>query len=176
MPPRGGTKLWISSEKHDHADRVALPQGHVAEHEHGVQGVVQQAQAGRLVGHHPAAVDQEDDPLALAGLKVLDGELLPPGGGPPVDVLVVVVERVVAEPLELVVLADPPRAAHAQQAQAVGPGQQGVLRRAASCRDRRGRSSRPDSRAAAARAPAGCGAQSGPRRVVNAPRRPGRST
>ncbi len=82
---------------------------------------------GRLVGHHPAAVDQEDDPLALAGLEVLDGQFPPPGGRPPVDVLVVVVDRVVAEPLEVVVLADAPRAADAQQAQPVGAGQDGVL-------------------------------------------------
>ena len=104
-----------------------LPQGHVAEHQHGVERMVEQAEAGRLVGHHAAAIDQEDDPLALVGLEVLDGELVPPGGAAPVDVLVVVVERVVAEPLELVVLADSPRAAHAQQAEPVGAGQQGVF-------------------------------------------------
>ena len=80
-----------------------------------------------FVGHQPAAVEQEDDPLALAGLKILDGQLEAAGGGPPVDVLVVVVERVVAEPLEIVFQADLPRPPHAHQAEAVGAGQDRVL-------------------------------------------------
>ena len=106
MPPQRRHEAVNLVGEGDHAHAVALPQGHVAEHEHGVDRVVQQAQARRLVGHHPPAVDQEDDSLALADLKVLDGEFSPPRGRPPVDVLVVVVDVVIAEPLEIVILAD----------------------------------------------------------------------
>ena len=113
--------------KMDQPHLVALPQGHVAEHEHGVERMVQQGQPGRLVGHQPSAVDEEHDLLALGGLVIADGELVPPGGRPPIDPLVVVVDRVVAEPLEFVVLADLPRPPHAQQAEPIGAGQQGVL-------------------------------------------------
>ena len=111
----------------DQADGVALPQGDVAEHQHRVERVVEQAQPGGFVRHHAAAVDQEDHPLALVGLKVLDGQLVAAGRAAPVDVLVVVVERVVAQAFEFVVLADLPRPPHAHQAQPVGAGQQRVF-------------------------------------------------
>ena len=113
--------------KADKAHGVGVPQGHVACHQHGVQGVVQQAQARCLVGHHPPAIDQKHDPLALGGLEILDGELPSPGGRPPVDVLVVVVHGVIAQALEVVVQADAAGAAHAHLAEPVGTGEDGVL-------------------------------------------------
>ena len=48
MPPRGGTYDSTRSEKQIMPTRVALPQGDVAEHQHRVQRMVEQAQARRL--------------------------------------------------------------------------------------------------------------------------------
>ena len=89
--------------------------------------MVQQGQPGRLVGHQPSGVDEEHDLLALRGLELANGELVSPGGRPPIDPLVIVVDRVVAEPFEFVVLADLPRPPHAQQAEPIRAGQERVL-------------------------------------------------
>ena len=94
----------------EQADLVAPEQGDVGEHQHGVEGVVERREpAAGVAGHHPAAVDQEDDPLALVGLVGPDGELPPAGGRLPVEVAGLVPLGVVAEPLELVVGPQPPR-------------------------------------------------------------------
>ena len=89
---------------------------------------------------------QEHHPLALVGLKILDGQLAPPGGAAPVDVLVVVVKRVIAQPLEFVVLPDLAACGERPSGSADWCGQAGRTRQVASCRDRRAARSRPGSR------------------------------
>ena len=124
--PRRNAAIDVVAEV-DQPYLVALPQGHVAQHEHGVERMVQEGQPCRLVGHQPSGVEEKHDLLALRGLEVANRELVPPGGRPPIDPLRVVVDGVVAEPLELVVLADAPRPPHAEQGEPVRTGQQCVL-------------------------------------------------
>src|SRR5262252_6626691 len=90
--------------------------------------MIEQRQSRRLVRHQPAAIEQKDDPLALTGLKILDSELLPAGRSPPVDVLIIVVERVISQTLEVILQTDSPRPPHAHQAQPVRAGQNGIFR------------------------------------------------
>ena len=59
-------------------------------------------------GHHPAAINHEDDLLALVGLVVSYGELLTSRGRTPVDVFVVVVLGIVSQPFKFVVLTNAP--------------------------------------------------------------------
>ena len=80
--------------------------------QHGVQRMVERREpAAGVAGHHPAAVDQEEEPLALVELVGADGQLAAPRRGAPVHVPRLVPLDVVAEPLELVVGPQPPRAA-----------------------------------------------------------------
>ena len=60
--------------KTEQTDRVALMQSDIAEHEHRVERIVQQAQSFVLVGHHATAVDQEHNALTMVALKLLDGQ------------------------------------------------------------------------------------------------------
>ena len=87
---------------------VVPREGHVGQQEHGVERMVQgrEAPAG-VAGHHPPAIDQEKDALALVVLEGANGQLSPPGRGPPVQVPRVVSLNVVAQPLELVVGTQP---------------------------------------------------------------------
>ena len=79
-------------------------------------GLIQQTQPARQIRHHAAAVEQKYQPLALVGLKVLDGQFSSSSRGAPVEVFVVIVGRVIAETLEFVVLSNPPRAPDTHQA------------------------------------------------------------
>ena len=82
--------------------------------------------AAGIAGHHPAAVDQEHQPLALVDLVGADGQLPPPGRRPPVHVPGLVPLDVVAEPLELVVGPELSRPPDAQCAEPVAAGQHRV--------------------------------------------------
>jgi len=62
--------------KREQPNLVAMSQCHVTEHQHGIQGMVQETQIGRFIGHHAAAVEQENHSLALFRLKLLDRQLL----------------------------------------------------------------------------------------------------
>ena len=111
----------------EQADLIAPEQGDVGQHQHRVEGVVERREpAAGVAGHHPAAVDQEHDPLALVRLVGPDGQLATAGGRLPVEVAGLVAVGVVAEPLELVVGPQPPRASDADGAQLVAAGQQGI--------------------------------------------------
>ena len=109
--------------------RIALAKCDEAKHQHGVQRMVEQAEASRFVGHHPATIQQKNDPLALVGLEVFDSQLIPSRRAPPVDVFVVVVQSIVSETLEFVILSNLPRATNAHQSETVRPCQDCVFRK-----------------------------------------------
>ena len=71
--------------------------------------MVQQADLTGQAGHHPAAVYEKNNPLALIRLKVFYGQLSSTRRGPPINMLEVVVLSVVSQPFKLIVLADLPR-------------------------------------------------------------------
>src|SRR5262245_39170561 len=66
---------------------VAANEGDMREKEHCVEGMIQGRESiAGIAGHQAAAVDQEDDSLALVKLKGAAGELASACGGTPVDV------------------------------------------------------------------------------------------
>lgn len=89
--------------------------------------MVEQGEPGGLIGHQTATIEEKNDPLALAGLKIFDGELETASGGSPVDVFVVVVERVVAKAFKVILQPDAPGATDPHQAEAIGAGENRVL-------------------------------------------------
>ncbi|MNQ86508.1 hypothetical protein D3C85_1017040 [compost metagenome] len=66
-------------------DRVALAQGHIAEQQAGIEGVVEVRQFAVLAAHAPAAVEQEDDLLVALVLVLAGDRRALAGGGLPVD-------------------------------------------------------------------------------------------
>ena len=115
-PPRaaaGSHKGPNPIRKRQHPDLVAPNQGDMGQEQHRVERMVERRKpVAGIAGHQPSAIDQEDDPLALVVLKGPGCQLAPPGRRSPVDVARIVAFDVVAQPLKLVVRAQPARPPH----------------------------------------------------------------
>src|SRR5262245_11562493 len=96
----------------------------MGQQKHGVERMIQRREAAAgVAGHHPPAVDQEVDTLALIMLVSPDREPATTRGGSPVEMSRVVSFAIIAQALELVVGSQPTRGAQPQYAQAVATGQ-----------------------------------------------------
>ena len=88
----------------DQPDRIPLAKRNVAGHQHGINGMVKQADPLSLIRHHAPTIEHEDQTLALVDLKVLHGQLVSSRGRPPVDMSEVVIDRIISQSFKLVVL------------------------------------------------------------------------
>ena len=127
-PAPRGHEIMDSVREADQSHRITLPQRHVAEHQRGIERMVEQAEAAGRVVHHAATVQQKHNPLALAGLIFFDGQPIPPRRRSPVNMLVVVIHRVITQPFKIMILPDLPAAAHPHQTQPIGAGQHRIFR------------------------------------------------
>src|SRR5688572_20202991 len=111
----------------EHPDRVALTNRDVAEHEHGVERMIEKADTVRLVRHHAAAIDQKNNSLALVRLKIFYGEFSAPCTAPPIDVLKNIIASEIAQPFEFVVLTNLSGSTHTHHAKAIRSREQRIL-------------------------------------------------
>ena len=104
-------------------DGVTAFQSDIAQHQHGVERMVKQADIARAIRHHATAIQQEDHTLALTGLEILYGQTLAPRRGTPINILEVVVVVVIAEAFEVVILTDLASFTNSKQAQSIRAGE-----------------------------------------------------
>src|SRR5205807_7679722 len=67
----------------------------MGQHENRVDGVIELAEIAHACGHHAADVEAKDDVLAVLALKNGGDRLAAAGGCHPVDVPIVIIDRVV---------------------------------------------------------------------------------
>ena len=86
---------------------ISLAKCNVAGHQHGINGMVQQADPLSLIRHHAPTIEHENQTLALVHLKVFHGQLVSSRGRSPVKMPEIVIDRIIPQPFKLVVLPYP---------------------------------------------------------------------
>jgi predicted dinucleotide-utilizing enzyme len=76
----------------------------IAQHEHGVESIVNKTQTFVFVGHHPSAIDHEMNALTLVRLVLFDGQTISSCRASPVNVTVIITIGIISESLEVVIL------------------------------------------------------------------------
>ncbi len=111
----------------DPPDGIPLAKRNVAGHQHGINGMVKQADPLSLIRHHAPTIEHEDQTLALVDLKVLHGQLVSSRGRPPVDMSEIVIDRIISQSFKLVVLPYPACSFDTEETQAIGSSQHGIF-------------------------------------------------
>ena len=107
----GGDEGAGAVRERQEPDLVASDQRDMRQQQHGVERMIQRREpAAGVARHHPAAIDQKHDPLALVVLEGANGQLAPAGRRAPVEMAWIIPFGVIAQSLELVVGPQPARA------------------------------------------------------------------
>jgi hypothetical protein len=96
----GSNEAFDAFGEGEECDIIALSEGDIAEHDSGVECVIEQRDAIEFIAHEASAVEHNDDILVAFDLKFAGDELSLAGGGFPVDLSDFITVTIFAESFE----------------------------------------------------------------------------